>query len=129
MCLCVSVCEFIFITFTFCVSNQRRSSVAPFEPCILTNSPSQQLIDGAVGCLETIESPFYFEDSGMASLYGQGKTCRFGNVGMDTLCNWLRCSHVTILKIKTTQTCVYHACVCEPQPGVISTWITNYRRC
>ncbi len=40
-----------------------------------------------------------------------------GASGMDTICNWSHRGHVTISR---TQTCVYHARICEPPiPGII----------
>ncbi len=49
--------------------NQRRSSIAMLEPCILTNA----VLAARQSSLETIKSSFSFEDSGVASHYGQGK--------------------------------------------------------
>ncbi len=94
------------------VLNQRPSSISLFEPCVrLSSSKMKQFRD--------IESPFYFEDSDVASHRGQAQMDTFGDASSGTLCDWLCHSHVTIL-LKKTNLC--HACICEP------TWITNYDR-
>ncbi len=45
--------------------------------------------------------PVYFEDSGVAFHCGKAQTEGSGDASMDALCDWSRCSHVTILWRKT----------------------------
>ncbi len=51
---------------------------------------------------------FYFEFSVLASHCGRAKTEGFGDASIDTICDWLRHSHVTILQKETN---LYISCM------------------